>query len=59
MSGHRESMAKVEPFKNIDSLWGNIWCGEEAPRGYCHGEEEMLEFSAGTQERKHQKLVRN
>lgn len=51
-------MAKVEPFKNIDSLWGNISCGETCGEEALREEEEMFEFTDGTQERKYLKLVR-
>lgn len=55
-------MAKVDPFKNIDSLCGNIWCGETrrgGTEGSLPGEEEMFEFTDGTEEKKHMKLVRS
>lgn len=41
-------MAKVEPFKNIDSLWGNISCGETCGEEALREEEEMFEFTDGT-----------
>lgn len=39
--------------------FGVVKPGEETLRGHSQGEEEMFEFTDGTEEKKHMKLVRS